>query len=552
MQVFSAFSFYESQGDRLVADIQGVGDLFTDPQVLSSDYRFGDGDLGPRGMALFFHSFRHNTVATALGIPFFPLSKSELNNQSKYEDNFFSMLGNDPSLVGNDDGLNRFEKMDLNRCRRQSVLMIPAKESLPDDQKDTEKRSNQAGNVKTKFDSRPSVYQSCKPASLTRTKSVVDEVKACLDLAKDDFEFDKTSYFRNDSGDLLATLNNPPPIPGKRSSLIVRRVSDTMVICDSTKLNLGRVHYQLAVLHGMGRFAEDGSTSPDDAPSHDAFSVLFHLCHASSLRCVPACLALGRVLTGLGTCVSNLLDSLVPIDFDGAKCLLKRAMESEFPPNGPKLAAASLLYQIYTDENGAAREDFLGDNEDGDGSSTKSAVVSDLELINLLQDILDLIAACEDEKKTNLEFKERSKIDSYSFRVGDKVEGNYFLEGKYYPGVVDSVSNDGAVINIKYDDDGTIESLSSDNVRMLIPPTATQTALGGPLTDEEAGFGGGSDETITVESYQMKADLAQLVEKAGNNQKASKLYEEAAHEAMLGNKMKLASEWSLKASNLLQ
>lgn len=31
-QVFSAFSFYESSGTRLVADIQGVGDLYTDPQ----------------------------------------------------------------------------------------------------------------------------------------------------------------------------------------------------------------------------------------------------------------------------------------------------------------------------------------------------------------------------------------------------------------------------------------------------------------------------------------------------------------------------------------
>lgn len=49
-QVFSAFSFYSSQGQRLVADVQGVGDLYTDPQVLSMDYRFGDGDLGPRGM----------------------------------------------------------------------------------------------------------------------------------------------------------------------------------------------------------------------------------------------------------------------------------------------------------------------------------------------------------------------------------------------------------------------------------------------------------------------------------------------------------------------
>jgi elongation factor 2 kinase len=31
-QVFSAFSFYQSEGRRLVADIQGVGDLYTDPQ----------------------------------------------------------------------------------------------------------------------------------------------------------------------------------------------------------------------------------------------------------------------------------------------------------------------------------------------------------------------------------------------------------------------------------------------------------------------------------------------------------------------------------------
>ena len=50
-QVFSAHSFYASEGTRLVADVQGIGDLYTDPQVLSMDYRFGDGDLGPRGMA---------------------------------------------------------------------------------------------------------------------------------------------------------------------------------------------------------------------------------------------------------------------------------------------------------------------------------------------------------------------------------------------------------------------------------------------------------------------------------------------------------------------
>ena len=73
-QVFSAHSFYASQGQRLVADVQGVGDLYTDPQVLSMDYRFGDGDLGPRGMALFFKTFRHCDLSDRLGIPIFPES----------------------------------------------------------------------------------------------------------------------------------------------------------------------------------------------------------------------------------------------------------------------------------------------------------------------------------------------------------------------------------------------------------------------------------------------------------------------------------------------
>jgi len=341
----------------------------------------------------------------------------------------------------------------------------------------------------------------------------------------------------------------------KRSSLVIRRVSEPMIIGDIAKLNLGRVHYQLAVLHGIGRFPEEvSSKDPENVPSHDAFSVLFHLSHAASLRCVPACLALGRVLAGLETCVSDLLDSLVPIDFEAAKSLLKRAMESVNPPNAPKVAAGCVLYQIYTDEAFVARGGIQSGNDGDDEIDrpiTEQMVVPDLVLITLLEDILDLMAACEEEKKTNLEFKERSKKSSHSFHVGDKVEGNYFLEGNYYPGVVDSVSDDGTVVSVRYDDDGTVEALPSEHVRLLIPPTATQTDLGGPLTDEEAGFGTSGDEAITFESYQLRADLAKLVEKAGDKSKASALYEEAAQEAMQAGKMKIATEWSLKASDLL-
>ena len=41
--------------------ILGVGDLYTDPQIHTADGKdYGDANLGPRGMALFFSSHKCN------------------------------------------------------------------------------------------------------------------------------------------------------------------------------------------------------------------------------------------------------------------------------------------------------------------------------------------------------------------------------------------------------------------------------------------------------------------------------------------------------------
>lgn len=79
-----------------------------------------------------------------------------------------------------------------------------------------------------------------------------------------------------------------------------------MKVTEETKSNLGRVHYHLACLHGTDRFPEivqSHGESMEEKPSHDIFSVVFHLCHAASLNNVPACLALARVRVGLDTSV---------------------------------------------------------------------------------------------------------------------------------------------------------------------------------------------------------------------------------------------------------
>ena len=88
-QAFSAYSFYASEGDVLVCDIQGVDDLYTDPQLHSADESRGKGDLGRRGMALFFATVDAEATKglfEPLGIPQFELSPAERRRASDQDE----------------------------------------------------------------------------------------------------------------------------------------------------------------------------------------------------------------------------------------------------------------------------------------------------------------------------------------------------------------------------------------------------------------------------------------------------------------------------------
>lgn len=566
-QVFSAHTFYASDGTRLVADIQGVGDLFTDPQVLSNDYRFGDGDLGPRGKALFFKSFRHCSFSDSMGIPIFPLSRNELKHQAKYNDDEDTVseavsnavasavasldLDDDDASFNSDaveKALCRFAALDMNRKARQSALHTPmeamrkAGETADDA---TEKRSNM---VNTQQSVSAAIRKSMKVMTSTagkvhkptwkRDKSDVDEIASSFDVAMADPVYDHRAFHRLASGALRERSTHTEDSsdgdkrPQRRMTTMAHTVQ-AMIPNEKCKHNLGRVHYHLACLHGIGRFPEVVPDDPDggEKPQHDVYSVVFHLCHAASLRDVPACLALARVRAGLDSSVSDLLKTVVPVDFESAKDLLGRAMESQLSPSAPKAAAGCLLLQILEDEGEAG----------------------DLALANVVQDTIDFMAKAEIEEE---ERAAKRAVDARGggIHVGDKVEANYCLEGTFYSGVVTSVSDDGQNITVQYDDDGSSETLTEDNVR-VVSGTAASTEVapppvGGPLTDAEALGTTNDDEICLYEAYALKAKLAELKVKLGEKEYAASLYQEAADEAMTAGKMKTAAEWSAKASEL--
>lgn len=91
-QAFSHFTFEFSKEQLLICDIQGVNDIYTDPQIHSYEHRelFGDGNLGPRGIARFLASHKCNPICKHLGL---------LSIQDKEDEGTVPFQGTEPDFT---------------------------------------------------------------------------------------------------------------------------------------------------------------------------------------------------------------------------------------------------------------------------------------------------------------------------------------------------------------------------------------------------------------------------------------------------------------------
>eukprot|EP00923_Selenidium_pygospionis_P002049 GHVN01003160.1.p1 GENE.GHVN01003160.1~~GHVN01003160.1.p1 ORF type:complete len:785 (-),score=73.09 GHVN01003160.1:691-3045(-) len=523
-QLFSAFSFYASKGEKMVCDIQGVDDLYTDPQVHSRSCQFGSADLGTRGMALFFVSFKHDSLVDAMGLPVFALSASEIKRQDMLQiaEQRTALKGTGPSptlvMVGID-GENKGEPASANAFvtvgvkRERNGALEENIEGQGFATRDNHKFQRLKSAMLVKKQKRQSMVgrMSLSATFEEETNSSQEtEVGKLLKLGLEEADFSYLTPERTSQADKA----------GKQRETLTPR--------GATLVRMGEVHYEIASLHGQGRFAiqhgECIEAAADDCTC-DVQSCLFHLCHASSMGVPAASYALGRLCYGMPTSISPSLSKsrLVPENLDLSLKYFSKALIGGDPAAEISEAAAHPLKSSALAAGGLLLN-LINANE-GDSHVGEHVVKHHGSLRHLHETILDISL--------------KQQMESREVSCSEDVEEHESRDGssRLVSSSFDSLGSDGAVL--------------SDTSRMRFASSQGATSCSSSVSTKGRGCTVGVDEdAVEIDLCDLRAKLGELLAEDKEYAMAAEMLNLASEDAIECGKFKLGTKLAERASEL--
>ncbi|XP_067943994.1 eukaryotic elongation factor 2 kinase-like isoform X2 [Watersipora subatra] len=305
-QAFSHFTFERSGHELIVVDIQGVGDLYTDPQIHTMDgLQYGDGNLGTKGMALFFRSHECNEICRGMGLAEFDLSPAERDAiASHHATSPSSVTEVNTRAMGHvvspsSEDRHDLKKMLSNSRMRASSSVSDASSTAGDDE-----------STKILVSPRISIDSGLPSSeySPTGNSGFIEEAGHMDKNSEDGSElsnsfhhrsrfysmssdnYDTSEYSNSVGASITKTLEQKFGLPKRASNVFAEnllRGSDDFHLGDSI---LGQVHHDLAKYHEIGRFALDGNEDLIDWES-----ALFHEENAADLGIPEAITTMAKI-----------------------------------------------------------------------------------------------------------------------------------------------------------------------------------------------------------------------------------------------------------------